>query len=669
MFRLIRVLIIFSTMKKSVLPVILILSALRTTGQFNVPASFDKEYCYHAKACEEQARTYYTPVTANTLQEQYDVTFYFLDLNAENNTVALSGNVTIKAKSLVTALDTIVLDFITAMPVDSVRVDGINKVFLHDNDLITVPLTNPVAEGNYFSIQVFYQGTPPTGGFFSGITTDYSSNFDKHVTWTLSEPFAAREWWPTKQDLRDKADSVYVFLTTSAENKAGSEGLLTAITPMPGGKLRYEWKSRYPIDYYLISFAVADYQDYSIYAHPEGTEDSVLIQNYIYDDPDFLPAYKVDIDRTAAFIELFSDLFGMYPFIDEKYGHCMTQLGGGMEHQTMTTLGGFGYGLVAHELCHMWFGDKVTCENWSDIWLNEGFATYGEYLAHHFLSTPYYDSLWLKLVNDAVKVDPGGSVYVPPDQTGDIGRIFDSRLTYKKGSLVLHMIRFELQDDDLFFNIMKTYNENYAYSVATAQQFKAWVEEKSGRDFTDFFNQWYYGEGYPIYDIAWYQEGNTLDITSTQTTSTNITTLFKMHVPYLLTFDDGTDTTLILYQGTNLEKYAIPLSKTVSRIDIDPKQWILYKLNSMVMDVEERNGAFGFSVGPNPASDQIRIFINPFPVKDLKMIILDITGRAVLEKNLQDASESTDISKLAPGIYQVRVTDGKLVEDRKLIVE
>jgi aminopeptidase N len=553
------------------------------------------------------------------------------------------------------------------MPVDSVKVNGVLRAFQHDNDLITIPLTNPVTQGNYFSVRVFYHGTPPTGDFFSGITTDYSSNFDKYVTWTLSEPYAAREWWPTKQDLRDKADSVYVFLTTSAENKAGSEGLLTAVTPMPGGKLRYEWKSRYPIDYYLISFAVADYQDYSIYAHPEGTEDSVLIQNYIYDDPGFLPIYKVDIDRTAAFIELFSGLFGMYPFIDEKYGHCMTQLGGGMEHQTMTTLGGFGYGLVAHELSHMWFGDKVTCENWSDIWLNEGFASYSDYLAHHFLSTPFYDSLWLKIRHDEVKTEPGGSVYVPPDQLGDVWRIFDSRLSYSKGALLLHMIRFELQDDDLFFNILKTYNETYAYSVATAQEFKAWLEQKSGKDFTDFFNQWYYGEGYPVYDIAWFQVGDTLDITSTQTTSTNVTTLFKMHVPYLLKFSDGTDTTVILYQGANLEKYAIPVSKTVAQLELDPKQWILHKLNSMTLGFDDRDNPLEFSIGPNPATDQMRVFLSTAPVKDLKMMITDITGRIVLEKYLPDASGSIDISKLAPGIYQVRVTDGKAVMDRKLI--
>ena len=151
---------------------------------------------------------------------------------------------------------------------------------------------------------------------------------------------------------------------------------------MPGNKLRYEWKSNYPIAYYLISFAVSEYQEYNIYAHPAGMGgDSLLIQNFIYDAPGCLDYYKAGIDETVGMVELFSDLYSLYPFHQEKYGHCLTAIGGGMEHQTMSTMGNFNFGLVAHELGHMWFGDNVTCATWSDIWINEGFATYTDYLA------------------------------------------------------------------------------------------------------------------------------------------------------------------------------------------------------------------------------------------------------------------------------------------------
>jgi aminopeptidase N len=656
-------------MKKLILSLLSIFYFILSFGQYNIPVPFNEDYCHHIKSAENQLEFYYAPVTSSAMLGKYDVSFYFLDINVENNTIDLGGNVTIKAKPTVTALDTFAFELASVMTIDSVFVNNSYRPFQRTNDLATVSLTSPIPLGTLFSIKIYYHGTPPSGGFFSGITTDYSTLYQKNVTWTLSEPYAAKDWWPTKQDLQDKADSVWVFLTTSPGNKAGSEGLLTGITEMPGEKIRYEWKSYYPIDYYLISFAVADYQEYNLYAYPEGAGDSVLIQNFIYDTPNCLSDNKAGIDQTAAFIELFSGFFGLYPFINEKYGHCLTELGGGMEHQTMTTLGGFGFGLVAHELGHMWFGDKVTCATWSDIWINEGFATYTDYLAHSYLADPIYDSIWLRVRHDKVKEQPGGSVYVPPEQLGDIWRIFDSRLSYSKGALLLHMIRFELQDDEMFFNVLKTYVEEYGDSVATGDDFREWLESLSGKDFTDFFNQWYYGEGYPVYDIVWHQGGGSLDIVSTQTTSTGVISLFKMLTPYHLKFSDGTDTTLLLYQDANLNSFTVPVSKTIYEIEFDPKQWILHKLNSLSLGLEEQENPVYFTLGPNPAKDHVNIFFSHYQGKTIKVIISDITGRAVLYEELANSSHLIDVGNLTAGIYQVTVTDGFAKLNKKLILE
>ncbi|MBW6459371.1 MAG: T9SS type A sorting domain-containing protein [Bacteroidales bacterium] len=647
---------------------IFLFSALFANSQFNISFLPDDHYCHHAKCAENYVKSYYSPLVRSDLLDHYDVHFYFLDLNVENNTIFISGNVTIQASSRVNALDTFAFELSTSMTIDSLFVNGIQKSFQHANDLGLVPLSVPVSQGELFSVQIFYQGTPPTGGFFSGVSTAYSTQYQKNVTWTLSEPYAAKDWWPTKQDLHDKADSVWVFLTTSPENKAGSQGLLTGITNMPGGKVRYEWKSYYPIAYYLISFAVADYQEYNIYAYPAGTDDSVFIQNYIYNHPDCLPNTKSGIDQTAPMIELFSDLFGLYPFIDEKYGHCLTQLGGGMEHQTMSTMGGFGFGLVAHELGHMWFGDKVTCATWSDIWINEGFATYSDYLAHSFLTTPYYDSLWLKIRHDQVKSQPGGSVYVPEEELGNIWRIFDGRLSYSKGSLLLHMIRFELQDDDVFFDVLMTFVEEYGDSVATGDDFREWLEFISGQDFTGFFDQWYYGEGFPIYDITWNQDENNLYITSTQTTSTTVTTLFKMLVPYYIRFQDGTDTTLLLFQDENLQSYTVPLSGTIEQVVLDPKQWILHKLNSLTVVIEEISSPVHFTVGPNPAKGYVNIFLSHDPVSAYELTIQDLTGRILRRQTVTDSGQRIDISGIGSGMYIVSLTNGSEEWNRKLLI-
>src|SRR5690606_19223164 len=152
--------------------------------------------------------------------------------------------------------------------------------------------------------------------------------------------------------------------------------------------------------------------------------DSMLLQDYVYDHPDVLPFFREAMDSTEMMIRYFSEQLGRYPFYQEKYGHCLSPLWGGMEHQTMTTLRHFGFELVAHELAHQWFGDYVTCASWADIWLNEGFATYGEYLALRQLRGDTAARAWLRALHSSVtgNIVQGGSVYVA--DTDNYHRIF-----------------------------------------------------------------------------------------------------------------------------------------------------------------------------------------------------------------------------------------------------
>jgi aminopeptidase N len=600
-------------------------------------------------------------VVQTPLLNDYDVKFYFLDINVESNAITVSGDVTYYAEVVAAELDTFAFELLEQMVVDQVEINGIQQTVIHTSDEVFVPLAESIGQGNLFTAKITYHGTPPTGGFFSGIST--GTGWNKNVTWTLSEPFAARDWWPTKQVLEDKADSAWIFLTTSDENMAGSNGLLTAVTSMPGNKLRYEWKTNYPLDFYLISFAVSDYQDYSIYAHPEEMAgDSILIQNFIYDSPGCLENYQDDIDQTAEFIELYSDLFSLYPFSAEKYGHCLTPLGGGMEHQTMTTIGGFSFGLVAHELGHMWFGDHVTCATWSDIWINEGFATYTDYLANEFILGQGAANSKMQGIHNSVMSAPDGSVYVPPAEVtyDNVWRIFDGRLSYNKGAAILHMMRFEMQNDDLFFQALRDYLDIYGDSTATGLDFMNVLNETSGMDFNDFFDQWYFGEGYPTYSIEWSQNTGGMFMEVAQTTpAPSVTPLFKMLMGYKLSFNDGTDTTVYLYQTENTNDFSLPITKQVSQIQVDPGNWVINQVGSITVNLDENTVGEDFTLAPNPANSNLNIIFMDNGVNLREISILDLSGSRLTSDRTELLQYSINIADLPSGSYICQITSGK----------
>lgn len=652
-------------MKKLILLSAMLIMTGAAFAQHNVPRDTHM-HCAHAKGHAHKSAGEIFYFQSDFLWD-YDVKFYFLDIEVEPTSVDISGNVSIHAEVVANTLDTLALEYTDGMIVDSVFVDGVLVAHEHTNNHIFMLVPTSLNQGDNFVVQVYYHGTPPSGGFFSGVTNSYSSTWDKDVTWTLSEPYAARDWFPVKQVLPDKADSCWVFLTTGEDYMAGSQGLLTAVTPMPDNKLRYEWKSKYPIAYYLISFAVADYQEYNIYAKPdEMAGDSILVQNFIYDHPNILNSVQADIDRTVDFIELFSDLYVLYPFHEEKYGHTLTQLGGGMEHQTMSTMGGFNYDLVSHELGHMWFGDNVTCATWSDIWINEGFASYSEYLAREFIQGQSSASGWMSSTHNSVLSATDGSVYVPPDQLDNIFRIFSGRLSYDKGASIIHMIRFELQDDDLFFEVLDEFQTQFADSTATGDDFKAVVESVSGMDFTDFFNQWYYGEGYPTYSIVWNQTPEGLNMNVTQSASyPSVTPLFKMHMEYRVVTTE-VDTVITLYHDANFTQFTIPLPGEVGGILIDPNNWVLNKSGSISVGVEETENPVYFSFGPNPAREYMNLYMAN-STGDVDISIHDITGKVMQNETASGESIRLNLSGLPQGSYFIMVTDGENRFSRRFV--
>lgn len=608
----------------------------------------------------------------NALMSKYDVNFYFPDLQIERNTTVISGASSIGATVLVPVLDTFCFELNQNLTIDSI-VHNNNSILYHRVANITYAiLPLPAVLGSHIYVTIYYHGDAGLAGqaaIGDGFSTGTSGLWGNQVTWSLSEPYSAYEWFPCKQFLQDKADSAWVFVTTSDENKAGANGLLEGIDTLPNNKLRFKWKTHYPIDYYLISIAVAKYVDYTIYAHPVAMNgDSIPIVNYVYDNPQTLPFFKNDIDSMPMVLEYYSQLMGLYPFHQEKYGHCMAPFGGGMEHQTMTSIGNLGsFSVNSHELFHHWWGDHVTCKTWKDIFINEGFASYGEYIAYdHFRNhAAAQTKMWN--VHDNVMQDPDAQVYFT--DTTDVGRIFSKRLTYDKGSAVIHTLRFIL-GDSLFFLGLKEFQNTFSHSTASINDLWISLETTTNVSLQNFFNQWIYGAGYPVYNVYYYSNGQNIFIKVEHTTSSAITTLFKGPLEIKCNSASG-DTIIKVNITQNVNGFVIPSSKIITGVDVDPNNWIINQTGVIQEDpslISLNTSTFALrnetNVYPNPSKDFF--YIENKHLTNASYQLFSIEGK-LLKDGLINKNAQINLQSEAKGLYFLQIQNNEERSTIKLI--
>ena len=433
-------------------------------------------------------------------------------------------------------------------------------------------------------------------------------------------------------------------------NKAASNGLLIVEKSINDSQEIYHWRHRYPIATYLVGVAVTNYVAYNDYVIYPGN-DSMPIVNYVY--PESLAEAKTKTPVTAKMIHLFDSLFGTYPFKKEKYGHAQWGWGGGMEHQTMSFMVNFNFDLVAHELAHQWFGDWATCGTWQDLWLNEGFATYLNALCHENLtSKKEFQNRMAGSRNEVVKADDG-SVFV--SDTANRGRLFSGRLTYNKGAFVLHMLRWKL-GDKAFFDGVKNYltKQGIMYGFGTTDALKKELEKTSGQNLTEFFKDWYYGEGHPNYDITWSHVGNHISVRIKQTSSHPSVSFFNIPLPFVI-HGKTKDTALIFDPLSKDNTFTADLDFVPQSVEFDPDVWILCK--STVLKVKPFNGP-EIQLFPVPVGNTLSIYAYRGNIESLT--IYDITGRLVLnrdfeaENSIKD-SQIIDVSQLSGGIYFVKI--------------
>jgi aminopeptidase N len=605
-------------------------------------------------------------------QKIYDVNYYELDIEIIENEEKIRGGVEMRFTSLSDTLSKIELDLYHNMVVESVSSGDTTLSYTRNGDKLFVHLGKIVPTNNTSELLVRYSGKPQSAGFGSFM---FSSHNEQALIWTLSEPYGARAWWPCKDHPSDKADSVQIAITAPKELLVVSNGSL--ISKKNVGEIsKTIWKERYPISTYLVSLAIHPYYQYTD-TYKAMDSSSVPIEFYIYDDLKNNSSLRKNFALTKNMMTAFAGYFGEYPFVKEKYGHAMFGWGGGMEHQTCSSMGGWSEGLIAHELAHQWFGDLITCYDFRHIWLNEGFATYSEALWQEYA---YGKEAYHAEMDYSDDYRDGGSIYVTNPTNTSV--IFHGGLSYNKASFVLHMLR-HVVGDDTFFEILKAYNsdERYAFNVATTENFQKVCEDVSGMELDYFFRQWIYGEYFPDYLYGWKVEPEGavyrfyLDIKQIQKN----TGIFSMPIDIHINYQDGSDSVLVIRNSKAYETYEVIVPKNVKSIQFDPENWIFKSVEKVEWAKINSGASFvplAFSINaiyPNPFNPRTSIDIYLPDPDDITLTVYDVIGRKV-EVIVDDMFYGKGFSEinwepkqLASGIYYILLTGKKRV-DRKRVV-
>ncbi|MFH0733074.1 MAG: M1 family aminopeptidase [bacterium] len=605
----------------------------------------------------------------------YDVIYYKLNLNINHvffTSNYISGSVQMNAKSTSANLTSCYMDLVDALQVDSIKSTLGTIVYTHTQNKINIILPNALQVGELFDIIVYYKGIPNSTGSGSFAFKTHSGN---PIIWSLSEPYGSSDWWPCKDTPADKADSVDIWITANSFFTSVSNGKLMKIVDNGNNTKTYKWKVTYPIAQYLISVAMTNYYQYDNYY--TALDGSVMTLNHFVYLESWNDGVKTQIDQTPDMMHEFALKFGEYPFLREKYGHAEFDVGGGMEHQTVTSIIYFDRDLVSHELGHQWFGDMITCKDWHNIWLNEGFATYLEALyverKEGYVSYRSYMQGYLSEAKAAI-----GSVYCQ-DITNE-NNIFDGARSYAKGGSILHMLRWVL-GDSLFFKTMYQYANDplLKYGVAVTEDFQRVAETVSGRDLNYFFSEWVYGERHPKYSVNWgYNQNGSLynvRVKISQTANSN-PTFFSMPIQLKFKTPFG-DTLLTVFNDQQEQEFNFVLNGKPSFFVFDPNSWILKDMGNVTTNIDnESTNIFDYKLNqnyPNPFNPETKITYQIGIAGTIKLTIYDILGREIrtLVNEFQNPGEYSynfNAAGLAGGVYIYELSSKTFKDSKKLVL-
>lgn len=623
---------------------------------------------------------------ASVASDAFDATYYHLTLDIYFDPDRVVGQTLVQGRVAAGSLDTLVLDLHSGVYVSSVTTpDGSALPFARVGHALRIDLPGAPASPEEVAVVVSYEA-PPADGTDSAPGTDAALLMGERsgnpFAWTLSEPYGARTWWPSKDHPSDKADSIRITVSVPDLMQVAANGLLRSEPEIANGRATYDWFSRYPISTYLVSIAagVYDYHEQT-YVRPPDLEAefgplSLPIVHYQYEGTNFFADTSAirGWDKAINMFPVFERWFGPYPFSEEKYGHAQFTWGGGMEHQTISSMGGNTVGLIAHELAHQWFGDLITLETWPHLWLNEGFASYAELLYYEEDAARFWNDPWNQVFfREYGRARAARGTLVVQD-TSSFNNLFDATRVYAKGAMVLHMLR-QVVGDENFRQILRAYtaSDAFRYGNANTADFQSVAESVSRQVLDPFFRQWVTeGTGEPVYRVRWYYQPAdvgyrvTVDLEQTQSMDesreedrSNVE-VFVMPVTFeVRTSETAHRFTFVNDQRVQQFQFDVPMEPV--DLVFDPDFDILHRADVQAVDVDgpplPRPALSIEAIYPNPASSEATLLLSRPLTEPAQLHVFDVLGRQVREMNLSSGvlDVTLPVRDLAPGTYIVRI--------------
>ncbi len=589
------------------------------------------------------------PHTAN-----YDVTYHKLEITVNPAVHTVFGKVT-TTYTAVSNMNSIVFDLVSQMAVSSVKQNNVSLTFSQTANELAITLPATQLAGTSATVEIIYSGTPPnTGHVF------FDTHNNSPVFYTLSESFGDKEWWPCKEDMRDKIDSLDIFITAPSQYVSVGNGVETAPPVLSGANKTTHFHHNYPIPAYLVSIAVANY---SVFNLTGGTAPNTFpIVNYVF--PENLTLAQNTLSNVPSYLEFYESIVGPYPYRNEKYGNAEVTTSG-MEHPTVSFISDYDRYMMEHEMAHQWFGDKITCGTWKDIWLNEGFATFmDEMLIENFDGSDAGISNRDYMIN-YITSQPAGAVYLTDTEALDENRIFSGRLTYNKGAMVLNMLRLKM-GETAFLQGLNNYlsDPNLVYKTAVTTDFKAHMEAVYGSSLTEFFNDWVYNQGYPTYTItAQNVAAGQVSVTVSQTRSHSSVTFFEMPLPLTFTGAGGQTFSTMVDNTSNNQSFIINAPFTVTGVQFDPERHIISKNSTATLT----NDGFELTkteVYPNPVHGLLTI--DTTNTID-RILLVNSVGQSI-NASLTSLNQ-LDFSNYPSGVYFLQLQSGQNTKTIKVVKE